>query len=187
MAIKKKTIWNLVLIAVILSFFVTPLGYYGKLLLNQVFAPKPQLIPKTEQRQITDYDWRLKDANWDVFNFDRSKGKVVFVTFFASWREPCVAELWGTEKLYDKYKDKVDFYFITNENRPPVKTFMEENHFHFPVTYLIIGDKMPVKPIKVPPQAFLLDKEGNMVMYQEGIGKWNSNRVQNTIEELIAE
>ena len=35
---KKKTIWNLFLILFIISFFVTPLGYESKILLQRIFA-----------------------------------------------------------------------------------------------------------------------------------------------------
>ena len=79
MKIIKKTILNILLFAFILSFFVTPLGDYSKVLLNKVFSFSPSITDEENRNKITDYDWRLKDENWDFFNFKQSKGKVVFV------------------------------------------------------------------------------------------------------------
>ncbi len=186
MKISKKTVLNIILILVVLSFFVTPMGHYGKILLNRAFSFSPSLIEKAERKQITDYDWRLKDADWNFFNFERSKGNVVFINLWASWKLPSEAELASVQELYDKYKGKMDFYIITNENRPPVEEFMEKHGFTFPVTYLIIGDKMPIDANEVP-SSYLIDKSGNIVVHEKGISDWSTNKVYKLLDGLIAE
>lgn len=186
MKISKKTVLNIILILVVLSFFVTPMGHYGKILLNRMFSFSPSLIEKEERKQITDYDWRLKDAEWNFFNFERSKGNVVFINLWASWKLPSEAELASVQELYDKYKGKVDFYIITNEDRPPVEAFMEKHGFTFPVTYLIIGEKMPIDASEVP-SSYLIDKSGNIVVHEKGISDWSTSKVYNLLDELIAE
>ncbi len=184
MAIKKKTVLNILLIVFVLSFFVTPLGYHSKILLNRLFAGTPEVIPEENRVAIADYDWRLKDENWDFFNFQRSEGKVVFINFWASWRLPSAAELKSVQNLYEIFKGQVDFYIITDEEQEPVRTFMEENDFVFPVTYLIIGDKSPL-PVLEPPATYILDREGRIVVKREGIGDWDSKTVQKLIENLL--
>jgi thiol-disulfide isomerase/thioredoxin len=184
MAVKRKTVLNILLIAFVLSFFVTPLGYYSKIVLNQLFAGTPDVIPAENRIAIPDYDWRLKDENWKFINFERSKGKVVFINFWASWRLPCAAELKSIQKLYDTFKGQVDFYIITNEERLPVRTFMEENNFVFPVTYLIIGDKAPL-PILQPPGSYILDKNGNIVVKEDDIADWDNKTIFSLIENLL--
>lgn len=186
MKISKKTILNIVLILVVLSFFVTPMGHYGKILLNRMFSFSPSLIEETERKEITDYDWKLKDADWNFFNFERSRGNVVFINLWASWKLPSEAELGSVQELYDKYKGKMDFYIITNENRPPVEEFMEKHGFTFPVTYLIIGEKMPIDASKVP-SSYLVDKSGNIVIHEEGIADWSTNKVYKLLDGLITE
>ncbi|NNK12238.1 MAG: redoxin domain-containing protein, partial [Flavobacteriaceae bacterium] len=155
MAIKKKTVLNILLIAFILSFFVTPLGYHSKILLNRIFSGSPSEIPIGKRKQITDYDWRLKDPDWNIINFSPSKGKVVFINFWASWSLPSDAQLKGIQNLYDAFKGKVDFYIITNEEQAPVREYMEENEYDFPVTYLIIGDKSAL-PVLEPPGSYIV-------------------------------
>ncbi len=186
MKIGKKTIINIVLILFVLSFFVTPIGHYGKILLNRVFSFSPPVIEKELREKITDYDWKLKDAEWSFFNFDRSKGKVVFINLWASWRLPCEAELASIQEMYNDYEGKMDFYIITNENRPPVEEFMTKHGFTFPVTYLIIGEKMPIDPDEVP-SSYLIDKSGNVVIYKKKIADWSTSKVYALLDELITE
>ena len=181
---KKKTIWNLFLILFIISFFVTPLGYESKILLQRIFASSVQIIPAEKTRRI-DFDWQLKDRNDKQFNYLQTEGKKPsFVYFFSSWREVSVADLYAVEKLYDAYKDKVDFYIITNERPEPVDEMMQKRNFHFKVTYLIIGEKMPFDPEKIP-SGYLVDKNGYVRAEKEGIARWNSDVVHQLINSLI--
>lgn len=185
MKINKKTILNIAVMLFILSFFVTPMGHYGKILLNRIFSFSPSVIEEANREKIADYDWKLKDAEWNFFNFDKSEGNVVFINLWASWRLPCEAELASIQKMYDRYKGKMDFYIITNENRPPVEEFMAKQGFTFPVTYLIIGEKTPINPDEVP-SSYLIDKSGNIVIYKQKIADWNTSKVYSLLDNLIA-
>lgn len=183
----KKTMLNILLIAFVVSFFVTPLGYYGKVLLNKIFSFSPTLTEEANRARITDYDWKLKDADWNFFNFEKSKGNVIFINLWASWRLPCAAELQSIQNFYDKYGDKIDFYIITNEERLPVRAFMEEKEFTFPVTYLIIGEKTPINPDEVP-SSYLIDKAGNIVIHKEkGIADWDNTTIYRLVDTLLEE
>jgi thiol-disulfide isomerase/thioredoxin len=182
---RKKTLLNLLLILGIAAFFIPGLGlgYYCKLAANRVFASSPDFIESAERVKIGDYNWRLKDEEWDVFRFDRSEGKWVFINFWASWRLPSEAELKSVSEFHQKYKDKIDFYIITNEERPPVLEFMEEEEYDFPVTYLIIGDPMPVDP--KTPSSYLINPKGEIVIHQEGIARWNSSSFYKQLDALL--
>ena len=184
MKITKKTVLNILLFAFIISFFVTPLGDYSKVLLNKIFSFSPSVTEEINRNKITDYDWKLKDENWNFFNFKQSKGKVVFINFWASWVLPCEAELVSIQKFYDQYKDKIDFYIITDEEREPVEEFMKKHELTFPVTYLFIGEKMPFEDIKTP-SSYLLDKDGNIVIRKEGIADWDNSKIYNLVDRLL--
>ena len=171
--------------AFVLSFFLTPLGHFSKVTLMRLFAFSPEVIAEKERTAIPTYDWKLKDASWDFFNFDRSAGKVVLINFWASWRLPSLPELQSLQKLYTDYGSRVDFYIITDENREPVEAFMAENEFTFPVTYLIIGEPAPVE-VNDPPRSYLIDKQGNVVIRQIGIANWNSKKVRDLLDELLS-
>ncbi|MCL6267904.1 TlpA family protein disulfide reductase [Flagellimonas myxillae] len=182
----KKTLINSILILFVLSFFITPMGHFGKVLLNRFFASSPPIIEVSQREKITDYDWKLKDAEWNFFNFERSKGNVIFINLWASWRLPSEAELASIQDMYDRYKGQMDFYIITNENRPPVEEFMDKKGFTFPVTYLIIGEKTPIDPDTVP-ASYLIDKSGNIVIYKKKIADWSNEKVYALLDALIEE
>ena len=58
----------------------------------------------------------------------------IFINFFATWCGPCVRELPDIQKLYNKYKDKIQFIFIhCGGNVNEVTTFIKQNGFSFPV------------------------------------------------------
>ncbi|BFP42635.1 hypothetical protein FGF1_34800 [Flavobacteriaceae bacterium GF1] len=181
---KKKTFLNVLLILVVLAFFVTPLGHYGKIFLNRLFSFSPDVIEVSKRKQLPDYNWRLKDADWNFFNFEASRGRVIFINFWASWRLPSEAELSSIQSLYEKYQGKIDFYIITDEERPPVEEFMEKQQFTFPLTYLVIGDRAPLE-IPKPPYSYLIDKEGFIAIEQEGIADWNTSKVHKLIDGLL--
>ncbi len=168
MKIKKKTVLNILLFAFILSFFLTPLGYHSKVFLNQLFAGNPTIIAQDNRIQIPDYQWTLKDPQWEFFSFEKSKGKVVFINFWASWRLP-----------------RVDFYIISDEERPPVQAFMEEKKFDFPVTYLIIGERSPFQVLTAP-GTYVIDKQGNIVIQEEGIADWDTSKIHELLDSLLA-
>ena len=186
MQIKKKTILNVLLIGLVLSFFVTPLGDFSKELLNKWFATTPTIIKPANRGQILDYHWRLKDADWSYYNFQKSKGKVVFINFWASWNLPSRAQMDDIQKLYDAYNDKVDFYIITDEERTDPEEFITRKGYTFPITYQIIGERSPMEILK-PPGSYILDKKGHIAVHQKAISDWDNSTVYGLLDELIQE
>lgn len=183
---KRKTLLNLLLIAFVLSFFVTPLGHHSKLWLMQAFAFSPKAIAQEDRASLPTYSWTLKDPEWNFFSFERSKGKVVVINFWASWRLPCLPELRSMQALYEDYSDQVDFYIITDEERPPVEAFMAEHEFTFPVTYLIIGEPAPVETSD-PPRSYIVDRAGRIAAAETGISDWDTRKVRTLLDALLAE
>jgi thiol-disulfide isomerase/thioredoxin len=185
MKLKKKTALNILLILFAASFFITPMGHWAKIGLMQLFSFSPQVVEASERQQLPTYDWTLKDPSWEFFNFDRSRGNIVLIDFWASWRLPCIPELKSIQKLYEDYGDQVDFYIITDEERSPVEAFMKEHEFTFPVTYLILGTESPVEIVD-PPQSYLIDRGGYIVVDQRGMADWNTSRVRELLDQLLA-
>lgn len=185
MKLQKKTLLNILLIFFVLSFFVTPLGHYAKIGLMQLFSFSPKVVEVSRRQQLPFYDWTLKDADWEFFSFEKSRGRVVLIDFWASWRLPCLPELKEIQSLYEAYGDRVDFYIITDEERPPVEAFLEEHDFTFPVTYLILGTESPVD-VEDPPRSYLIDRDGNIVIDQKGIADWDTKKVRQLLDELLA-
>lgn len=186
MKIKRKTVLNILLIVFVISFFITPIGYWSKVWLTRLFTFEPETEQQSKMAHIPSYDWKLRDAEGQTFNFERSEGNVVFINLWASWLLPSAAELKGIQKLTDEYKGKVDFYIITNEERYPVEEFMAKNKYTFPVTYRIVGEKSPIDTTQVP-ATYIIDRIGNIRIHQKGIADWDNEEVKDLLNSLIAE
>ncbi len=182
---KRKTVYTLLIILFILSFFLTPLGDWAKSGLMRWFASPPEIIATENQERLSSYDWRLRDAAGNYFNFNRSKGKVTFVDFWATWHTPSTAQLWDIQKLYDAYRDKVDFYIVTNEEQFPVEKFMGKSAYSFPVTFRLVDEPSPFE-IPDPSGAYLIDKAGNIVVKSHDIQDWFNEETIRLLDSLVA-
>ena len=185
MKVKKKTLLNILLILFVVSFFVTPLGQYSKIALMQLFSFSPHIVRTSERQKLPFYNWTLKDAKGEFFNFERSKGKVVLIDFWASWRLPSLPELKSLQGLYDDYGDRVDFYIITNEEQPPADAFLQAYGFTFPITYQFLQSESPL-PDTEPPRSYLIDREGYMVVDQKGMADWNTAKVRELLDGILS-
>ena len=183
---KKNTFFTLVVITFVLACFLTPLGDFFKVRLNRLFASSPAIIESSNSGKLADYGWRLKDGKWDYFDFEKSKGKVIFINFWASWHLPSRAQFQEIEKLYERYNGQIDFYLISDEEREPVEEFLRKNKYDLPITYQIIGEPSPIKLLK-PPGCYVIDKQGFIRIHQTDISDWTNEKVNVFLEELLAE
>lgn len=150
----------------------------------RMFAATPDIITIENQEQLSSYDWRLRDADGDNFNFERSKGKVVFVDFWATWHTPSAAELRDIQKLYNQFSRKVDFYIVTNEQRLPVEEFMEKMNYSIPITFRSIDEPSPLE-IPDPSGTYLIDKTGSIVLKSKEIKDWYNEEVIQLLDSLV--
>jgi thiol-disulfide isomerase/thioredoxin len=158
-----------------------------QILLNRGLALfGPSTIDVSEQVILSNYDWDLKDASGNIFHFKETKGKVVFVNFWATWCPPCIAEMPSINDLHDIYKDKVEFVFVSNEEQQIINQFLNKKEYSFkvynPVT--LYPEAFDVSSI---PRTFLIDKKGRIIIDKTGAANWNSETVRLTIDSLLAE
>lgn len=181
----KKNIVNLLLFCAVLSFFITPVGFYSKLYLQRIFASSVEILPQKTHK--ISYNWNLKDDENRVFSFEQSQNHPVIVYFWASWNEKSLADLSGMYTLYNEYKDQVDFYFITNEEVLPVKQMMQRDDYHFPVSYIISEDTPSPFDTKIVPSGYIIDKNGYTRAKGKGVSRWNSENVRTLIKNITLE
>ena len=157
-----------------------------QVLLNKGLALiSPSTIDVSKQNVLKDYKWKLKDENGNIFHFEKVKGKVILVNFWASWCPPCIAEMPSLHKLYDDYKDKIEFVFVSNEERSVIREFLKDKGYPFSVAIPLTNYPNTFDVSSIP-RTFLLDKTGRIVIDKTGAANWNSESVRNTIEELLS-
>ena len=169
---KLKSALILIAIGLVLLLMYSPLGSQGKLLLTKFLAPTPRFLSIEDQYEIPTYQWRLKDKEWDFFSLEQSKGKVIFVSFWASWHLPSKASLESIERLYKRFGNHIVFLIVTDEERDPVEQFIKNQDFSFPITYRVVKDKSPFKSMALG-TSYVISANGNIVLETARISDWD--------------
>ena len=178
----KKAFSNLLFIIVLGLLLYPPTREWG--MRQLAFTPS---VEKTENAEtINNYNWNLKGLNTENVNFNEFEDKVIFVNFWATWCPPCRAEMPMIQKLYNDYKDKVAFVFITNENWNTVKPFFDKNRYDLPVYNSISSPPQKFTETNSIPASYLIDKNGAILISKVGAADWNSTKVRNLLNDLIS-
>ena len=127
--LNKKSISNILfVIAVIVLLYPPSCEWFMRQI---AFAPSVEKIENSEK--IDTYNWQLEGLNAENINFNELKNKVVFVNFWATWCPPCRAEMPMIQELYNDYKDKIEFVFVTNESWETVEKFYLKYNYNLPI------------------------------------------------------
>nr|WP_321236704.1 TlpA disulfide reductase family protein [uncultured Psychroserpens sp.] len=185
---KKSKIYNLLFIVVIALLIIPQTRQPIQVLINKGLAlvVKPSVINASERKSISNYDWKLKDISGNAFDFSTAEGKVVVINFWATWCPPCIAEMPSLEALYQNYKtnDDVVFLFVSNEDKEKLYEFTVHHGYTFEV-YQPINNYPEYFNVSSIPRTFIIGKNGDIVIDKSGAADWNSERVTNTIDELL--
>ena len=108
------------------------------------------------------------------------------VNLWATWCPPCVAELPGFATLYADYKDKVEFAFVANDDQEKVLTFLEKKGYDLPVYFQVSATPKALESGSIP-VTYIIDKKGDLVVDKTGAANWNSDKVRNLLDQLLAQ
>jgi len=152
---------------------------------QRLVAVSPSEKSETDWEKLEDYNWNLQKINTEEINFSQSKGKVAIVNFWATWCPPCVAEMPSFQKLYNKYGDKVDFYFVTSEKPEKIVNFMAKNGYTLPI-FLQTYEAPKQLQSQALPTTYVISKSGEIVIDEEGAADWNSKKTQALLDQLLS-
>lgn len=166
---------------VVIGLLIYPLTkvYFIRLI---SFAPSVENVEN--QQMLQNIDWKLKGINTKDLNLKSLDDKVVFVSFWATWCPPCVAEMPSMKVLYEDYKNKVTFLFITNENWNTVSNFYSKNTYNFPTYNQVTSTPKELESSSIP-ATFVLSKDKSIVIDKKGPANWNSDAVRDALDKLL--
>lgn len=147
------------------------------------FSPSEKSVEN--QVTISHYDWQLKGVNTSDLDLNTVKGKVVLVNFWATWCTPCVAEMPSLHSLYNDYKDKVVFVFVTSESTDKILPFLQKKQYNLPV-YQPLTQNPPEFETNTIPKTFLVNKQGKIVV-EVARADWNTKKTRKLIDKLLVE
>ncbi len=182
-----KKHWSNILFGLFIILMIIPQTRMPiQVFLQRTISFSPSEIEKEDRSVLKNYNWNLRTTKSETKNLIQSEGKVVLINYWATWCPPCIAEMPEIQELYNNYKGKVDFYLITNDPQEKIEKFLKKEGYELPI-YLSLENEPKVLESSSLPTTFLISKNGEIVMKKVGAASWNSNKVHQTIEELLTE
>jgi len=144
---------------------------------------KPPPIAARDEKM--DYNWSIHDLKGNEFDLSKTKGKVVFLNFWATWCSPCIAEMPSIQNLYEELKDEgVVFLCVSREGKKSLRKFVLTEGSKCPI-YSIQGDKPAVFETRGIPATFIISRSGEIVFRHTGSAKWDDEKCKKFIRELL--
>lgn len=188
MKLKKIKISNLLFIVLIALLLIPQSRNLIQVNLQKLiikFNPfGPKEIEKENQVILAPFDYKVSTLDGITVHSPIGKGKVTFISYWATWCPPCIAELPSLEKLYGDYGNRINFLFITNEEPSVVQKFLERRELNVPAVrpLMDIPDQLFERSI---PTNYIIDKKGRIVLKEQGAANWDSEEVRVLLDKLL--
>ena len=170
-------------------------NYYNSIAISNVQAimePPELKVPNPKDMDVTlvDFDVNLlqfEDLNGSQFSLRDFKGKTLFINYWATWCNPCLAEMPSMVELYNQYKDNQDivFLYLSKENRNTIIDYLPKDEIlsQLPL-YKIISDDELFSTRGIP-TTFIVDSSGEVVVKDVGSAIWNDQSVIDYLNNIL--
>jgi len=142
-------------------------------------SSKPmQMIPSFKQSSLTDQT---------VIDSSQLKGKVLLVTFFASWCPPCIQEIPSLIELQDSFGTKgfsVVAFSVDKGNLSFLKNIIVQKKINYPVLMADSDVTESFGGVTGIPVSFLINRQGQIV--KKHIGYVEHDILAGEIKNLLA-
>lgn len=190
MKLKKFKASNLLFIVLIALLIIPQSRTFIQVNLQKAivkFSPfGPSRIAQEEQVQLQPFDYRVTSLDGIKVNSPVGKGKVTFISYWATWCPPCIAEIPSLELLYADYGNTVNFLFITNEEPDKVQKFLDRKELNIPAVRPLMNTPEALYERSIPTN-YIIDKKGNIVLKEQGAANWNNAEVRELLDSLLAQ
>lgn len=103
---------------------------------------------------------KLTELNGDKIDLSNSKGKTVFINFWATWCGPCIKEMPSIEKAQPMMKGRnVVFFLASNEDPDQIERFSRKNNYNFRYLQFNIMEELKIPAL---PTTFIFDAEDTL-------------------------
>jgi thiol-disulfide isomerase/thioredoxin len=186
MKIRKPKISDIIFVVFIALLLIPQTRTPIQVALNKlkVAVWSPSISAVEDQERIVPFEYAVQELNGTPKRIAIGQGKVTFLSYWATWCPPCIAELPGIQELYADYGDKVDFVLLTQEETEKVQRFITKKGYNLPV-YI---PQMPTPEILQEnsiPTNYIIDTKGNIIIKETGAADWNSAKVRKLLDGLL--
>lgn len=188
MKLKKLSRSNIIFIIIIGLLIIPQVRRQIQITLHKglSYINQSTFIEADDRKTLENPNWQLVSDASTTLDFADTKGKVVFLNFWATWCPPCIAEMPGIQELYDDYNDRVVFLLVTNEDLEKVDKFKAKKEFTFEVFSPLNEVPNELKTHSIP-RTFIINKKGEIIVNESGAVDWNSKKVRSQLDQLLSE
>jgi peroxiredoxin len=131
----------------------------------------------------------LEDLAGQVHRLDDYRGKVVLVNFWATWCEPCRAEMPSIDGLRSALDGKPFQVLAVNLAEPlsRIEKFAGTMPLHFPLLRDRDGAVAKAWRARLLPASFLIGRDGRIRYVAYGELDWTSDAVRAVVDQLLKE
>ncbi|MCC6277266.1 MAG: TlpA family protein disulfide reductase [Oligoflexia bacterium] len=187
-------LWAKVAIMCVIVFGIG-IGYLNSLHEHAEFTGRVQggqteLPPPESRKQVADIEF--KDSQGAVKKLSQFRGKIVLLSFWASWCTPCLVELPTFSELHNKLNRKGLEIIPINVDEPDVASEFVPHFWqtrNFPFTNFFDIDKKAQSTFEVEglPANFVIDRKGRLVAQGFGANDWGDENSTGFMELLLNE
>jgi thiol-disulfide isomerase/thioredoxin len=144
----------------------------------------PGIQDKEYQKHIKPFQYKVVDMQGNDKSISVGKGKVAFISYWATWCPPCIAELPGIQDLYSDYGDKVNFVLLTQEKPEKVQRFISKKGYELPIYFPQMQTPEILEENSIPTN-YVIDSNGKIIIKETGAANWNSKKVRKLLDGII--
>jgi peroxiredoxin len=128
--------------------------------------------------------WQLATVDGQPATLQRYRGRVLVVNLWATWCEPCVAELASLQRLSSTLADTtIAIVLVAADRAEAVRPFIRRRRLTLPV---LLEQAPPPAVFGAPilPTTWIIDRAGRIVQVQRGARAWDDPRVVAALRAL---
>jgi peroxiredoxin len=134
-------------------------------------------------------DFTLGELNGTHVRLDNLRGKIVMLSFWATWCGACRSEMPSLEDLYRSFRSYHDFLLLTvnidKGGGVGVTQFMTSNGYDFPVMLDPGNATGAAYEVRAIPSTFVIGRGGRIIWNGAGALNWSDPRVRRALKALL--
>ena len=170
-------------------------GYYKTIAIKYVqeIMDKPELsAPDPEEMEVTTIDFEsnmllFNDLEGNEFSLRNFENKLLFINYWATWCNPCLAEMPNMAELYNQYKenDNIVFLYLSKEDADTIIDYIpkDDSLGQLPIYKIVTDDDL--FSTRGIPTTFIVNRNGEIVIKDVGSAVWNDQSVIDYLDKLL--
>ena len=138
-----------------------------------------------EEAETASYDMALRSLDGEPAHMESFRGRTIFLSLWATWCAPCLAEMPYIQKLYEDVGDEgiVFITISTDEEADVVRQYIEAKGYTFPV-YRVDGPMPALYRSPTLPTTWVISPEGKLATVHAGMANYNTRGFKRFLRSL---